>query len=256
MAIKPRASDQREFDRQWASYWLEVQRVGPLTQTRYRLLLAELPRGLSAAPRILDVGCGPGIFLHRLSLRYPNAVVQGVEYSATAVEAASPALRPRIVHGDILDVAAELGCEPFDLIVCSEVLEHVPDPLAVLRALANLAAPGATLLFSVPAGMRHWSSQDDAAGHLRRFELSEFRAMLMHTGFEVPRLYAWGGPVSWLYNRTIGVLGPARAAHTSRSRIGRLAARLATVALRIDDLWVGSRGFQMIARAKKPAVPR
>jgi len=256
MAIRPRASEQKEFDKQWASYWLEVQQVGPLTNTRYRLLLAELPRGLPAAPRILDVGCGPGIFLHRLSIRYPDAVLQGVEYSATAMEAASPAVRPRIVHGDILDVAGELGCEQFDLIVCSEVLEHVPDPMAVLRALANLAAPGAILLLSVPAGMRHWSSQDDAAGHLRRFELAEFRAMLMQAGFEVARLYTWGGPMSWLYNRTINACGPARAAHTSRSRVGRLAARLATVALRIDDLWVGNRGFQMIARARKPAAPR
>ena len=256
MPTRPYAASQHAFDKQWASYWLQVQQTGPLTHTRYRLLLSELPPKLPAAPRILDVGCGPGIFLHRLSLRYPLAVLRGVEYSATALEAASPALRPLIVHGDILEVAGELGPDPFDLIVCSEVLEHVPDPVAVLKALANLAAPGATLLFSVPAGMRHWSRQDDAAGHLRRFEPAEFRALLEQSGFEVARLYTWGGPVSSLYNRAINAIGPAEAARTSRSRIGRLAARLATAALRIDDLWIGDRGFQLIARANKPVARR
>jgi len=250
------ASDQQHFDAQWSTYWLEVQRLGPLTHTRYRLLLEEVPEAPTAVTSILDVGCGPGIFLHELGERFPAASLQGVEYSTTALEAASPRLRARILQGDILEVAGRLAPASFDLIVCSEVLEHVRDPQAVVVTLTALAAPGATLLLTVPAGMQHWCAQDEAAGHLRRFETDEFRALLNHAGLEVPRLYTWGGPVSAVYNTLIDSVGPAKAARTSGSRLGRMAARIAASALRFDDWWKTDRGFQLIARARKPGLSR
>lgn len=252
----PPGTGRCEFDAQWAAYWLPVQAVGPLTYTRYRLLLAELPHALPTAARVLDVGCGPGVLLGLIAGRHPDIEVFGVEFSATALQHAPVNLRPRIVCGDILNVAQQFTAQSFDLIVCSEVLEHVPDPGAVVNVLGRLAKPGAILLFSVPAGMRHWSTQDEAAGHLRRFEVDEFRTLLANAGLHIDKLYTWGGPVSWIYNRAINHLGPARAARSGESRSGRLVARWLTRALRIDDLWRTRRGFQLIARARHREVVR
>lgn len=240
------------FDEMWRSHWLEVQKSGPLTRTRFRLLLRALPDSIPASPRILDVGCGPGVFLLMLGKRFEKATLAGVEYSSVARAAAPEHLRPMIRHGDIMEIYRDFEQGAFDLIVCSEVLEHVPDPAAVLAALAGLLASGGTLLISVPAGMHHWSAQDDDAAHLRRFEYGDFRSLVTTAGLTLPLCYTWGGPVSWVYNRLINIAGSARAAHTSTSTVGRLLARTAYYALYLDDLFTNRRGFQLIARASKP----
>ncbi len=249
-------AQRNEFDEHWESYWLPLQSLGPLTDTRYRLLLARLPRGLPAGCRVLDAGCGPGALLERIGRRLPTANLQGIEFSQAAARHAPERLCERILVGDILAVAPTLPHRSFDVIVCSEVLEHVPDPAAVVRTLATLAKPGATLLFSVPAGMAHWSIQDDTAGHLRRFEVEEFGALLLGAGLRIDEILTWGGPIGRLYNAMINRVGPSTAAHAGESRIGRVAARLAKAALRLDDLWPTKSGFQLIARARSPQSPR
>ena len=256
MTDRPADAQRKEFDERWKSYWLPLQALGPLTDTRYRLLLARLPRELPAACRVLDAGCGPGALLERIGQRLPTADLRGIEYSPAAARHAPERLRERIVVGDILAVAPTLPQRDFDVIVCSEVLEHVPDPAAVVKALARLAKPGATLLFSVPAGMAHWSIQDETAGHLRRFEPDEFRALLLAAGLRIDELLTWGGPIGRLYNALIDRVGPSTAAHAGESRIGRIAARLAKTALRLDDLWRTKSGFQLIARTRSPQSPR
>ena len=256
MTDRPADAKHTEFDEHWESYWLPLQSIGPLTDTRYRLLLARLPLALPAGCRVLDAGCGPGALLERIGKRLPTADLRGIEYSPAAARHAPAALRERIVVGDILAVAPTLPPGAFDVIVCSEVLEHVPDPAAVLRALAGLAKPGATLLFSVPAGMAHWSIQDETAGHLRRFEAEEFGALLLGAGLRIDEILTWGGPIGRLYNAMINRVGPSTAAHAGESRIGRVAARLAKAALRLDDLWPTKSGFQLIARARSPESPR
>jgi 2-polyprenyl-3-methyl-5-hydroxy-6-metoxy-1,4-benzoquinol methylase len=249
-------AQRQEFDEHWETYWLPLQSIGPLTDTRYRLLLARLPRGLPVECRVLDAGCGPGALLERIGQRLPSADLQGIEFSPAAARHAPERLRGRILVGDILAVAPTLPPRAFDVIVCSEVLEHVPDPAAVVRALTTLAKPGATLLFSVPAGMAHWSVQDEAAGHLRRFDAEEFRALLAAAGLRVDELLTWGGPIGRLYNALINRVGPSNAAHAGDSRVGRIAARLTKYALHLDDLWPTKSGFQLIARARLPESAR
>lgn len=246
--------DAAAFDRLWSSYWLDVQSIGPLTTTRYRLMRDEARRWCAHPPeRVLDVGCGPGRFLALLAKDWPSAEFRGVEPSQEARASAPQAIQPLILQGTLESHADALQAWQPDLIVCSEVLEHVPDPDATMAALARVAAPGATLILTVPAGRAHWSVQDDEAGHLRRFELDEFEALLDRHGLSRCRSYTWGGPVSALYNGLLNRLGPSQAAHSGRSRVGRLAARTFTALLRADDLFKGRERFQLIAAARKPA---
>jgi SAM-dependent methyltransferase len=190
-----------------------------------------------------------------LRARFPDADVQGIEISRQAREAAPPELRQQIALGDVLTLSMRLEKGTYDLIVCSEVLEHVEDPGAVLSAIRTLLKPGGTVLLTVPAGMSHWSVQDEAAGHLRRFEFAEFADLLRKQGFAIDRQYGWGGPVGSLYNRLIARVGPERAANTAQFRTVQGLAWLMRVALRIDDLFKSESGYQLVARASRPPGP-
>ncbi|WP_223619737.1 class I SAM-dependent methyltransferase [Lysobacter sp. ESA13C] len=109
--------------------------------------------------RVLDVGCGAGMTAALVRERCADARVVGVEPMAELAEHAREQLDELIV-GRIDDPAVleRLAAQaPFDAIVCADVLEHVAEPLPVLRALAQRLAPGGCLVTSLP-NVRHLST--------------------------------------------------------------------------------------------------
>jgi len=109
-------------------------------------LMVELVGG---SKRVLDVGCATG-YLAR-ALGQLGCSVAGVESDAEAAEQARPDLE-RLVIGDVeqLDLAAAFGGERFDVIVFGDVLEHLKDPLATLRAVRPLLADRGSVVASIP----------------------------------------------------------------------------------------------------------
>ena len=90
--------------------------------------------------------------------------------------------------------------ESFDLVVAFEVLEHYREDRACLRKWFELLKPGGTLLISVPAHMRHWTSNDRKAGHARRYEKGELNRKLMEEGFQILNCWCYGFPIlNWTY---------------------------------------------------------
>lgn len=104
---------------------------------------------VGGAHDVLDVGCSTGYLAEALVAR--GCTVSGIEYDPAAAEKARPHLA-HLVVGDLstLDLAAEFGERTYDAIVCADVLEHVPDPLDVLRRLLTLLRPGGSVVISIP----------------------------------------------------------------------------------------------------------
>jgi len=99
----------------------------------------------------LDVGAAQGI-LGGL-LQGSGLTIDGVEPNPEWSEMARPLYRnfyPTTVEG------AHLPDGTYDAIVCADVLEHLPDPLTVLKQLVKAAKPGATFLISLP-NIANWS---------------------------------------------------------------------------------------------------
>jgi 2-polyprenyl-3-methyl-5-hydroxy-6-metoxy-1,4-benzoquinol methylase len=119
--------------------------VDPASNTSHALML----QLVGSNKRVLDVGCASG-YLAR-ALREQGCRVSGVEYDPGAAEEARPAL-DKIVIGDLeqLDLAAEFAGDQFDVIVFGDVLEHLRDPLPVLRSVRELLRPGGAVVISVP----------------------------------------------------------------------------------------------------------
>jgi SAM-dependent methyltransferase len=122
----------------------------PGGQKKLRVLAETILREFIRRPRVLDVGCGNG------SLTFPMAAlgceVVGVDTDGESVDSCKrrnefPNVRFVQTDGTLLTVDGF-----FDLIVCSEVLEHVREPRALLASMREKLAPGGSILLTIPNG--------------------------------------------------------------------------------------------------------
>jgi len=103
-----------------------------------------------AGRRLLDVGCGGGILAEAMAQR--GATVTGIDMGEAPLGVARLHLLESGAEVDYRRTTAEaLAAEApghYDIVCCLEMLEHVPDPAAVIAACADLAKPGGSLYFS------------------------------------------------------------------------------------------------------------
>jgi len=153
----------------------------------------------STVERLLDVGCGAGEASAALKSRRPRLHVTGIESDSRAAARARGSL-DRVLEGDAGEILAALACagEKYEGFLFADVLEHLQDPIAPLSRARSLAAPGATLLVSVP-NVGHLSVVRDLllgrfdpvaaglhdAGHLRWFTRGFLEEALDEAGWRV-----------------------------------------------------------------------
>ena len=133
-------------------WWDPDSEFRPLHQINpLRLRWIEGLAGGLAAKRALDVGCGGGILADAMARR--GADVLGIDLAVKALRVAQlHALEAQTPSVAYREVAAEALAQErpgeFDVVTCMEMLEHVPDPAAIVAACATLAAPGGWVFFS------------------------------------------------------------------------------------------------------------
>ncbi|WP_129842153.1 trans-aconitate 2-methyltransferase [Streptomyces sp. RFCAC02] len=148
---------------------------GHRTRPLYELL-ARVPPLLPAgdAPRVADLGCGPGKPSLVVAERFPTARITGYDNSPAMLAEAEPYAGPLAGGGGLdfrcADLAEWRPGETFDLIVSNAALQWVPGHLGLLPDWVAGLAPGGVLAFQVPgnfdapshvlmreiAGGRHW----------------------------------------------------------------------------------------------------
>ena len=109
-----------------------------------RLAHVEKKTGGIKGKKILDVGCGGGIFAESMAAR--GASVTGIDLSEKPLKVAQLHLLESGQQVEYQLISAEdmAQAQPasFDIVTCMEMLEHVPDPASTVRACAALAKPG------------------------------------------------------------------------------------------------------------------
>ena len=110
-----------------------------------------LARVAVASPAtVLDLGCGPGNMTVRLSDRWPDAHVVGVDISEEMIASAATHTRPGRLEFRRGDLTGWTADPPPDVIVCAAVLHWVPGHLELIPKLVGSLAPGGWFAFQVP----------------------------------------------------------------------------------------------------------
>ena len=152
-------------------------------RARRRAIWALLRRsGIPERPRILDAGCGTGRNLVEFG---PLGTAEGVDVAEEAVAFC----HRRGLEGVQQAPLEHLPFEDarFDLILATDVIEHLEDPDTALAELRRVASPGARLLITVPAYQWLWSQHDVSLHHHRRYTARRLRAEVVAQGW-VPQV--------------------------------------------------------------------
>jgi SAM-dependent methyltransferase len=216
---------------------------------------------------VLEIGCGQGAFGARLAAR---AEYLGLEPDPSAYDVARARIEPlggRVVNGT--HEAAPPGAG-YDLVCFFEVLEHVRDDAAMLKAWSALARPGGHVLLSVPAFADRFGPMDAHAGHYRRYDPADLRAVLLAAGLEEPRLVVYGWPLGYALEvvrnrvaaRTLAHMGRTPTPEEMTAASGRFlqpsrpaaaaAIAAATLPFRYLQRVSTTRGTGLVAVARRP----
>ncbi len=244
------AAPTADYDALWRGPWRDAAAQGPGFRSRYATLLRLMGRH-GAAGRFLELGAGTGAFLPIVQARFPWLEVSGHDASEVALEG----LRTRDlvdVYGGELGEDLDLG-RAFDVIVCSEVLEHIEEHDAAMDAIVRHLRPGGRAYLSVPLRQDLWTQVDDFVGHVRRYHHGELGGMCRARGLDLLADMSTGFPIYNAYYRALGRKSPQETARSARrsplaAAVSGVLARVLTAETRVSTPF-GARGFVV---ARKP----
>jgi len=201
------------YDEVWSRF-AALDARSPAARHRRRLVIDRVAAALrarplgAARPRLLDVGAGPGHLLRALAEALPTLELAGADLSPRSLELARRAGVPAELFpldleapGFTTEQSAQLG--RYDVVVCSEVLEHLGDDRAAARHLHALLAPGGTLVVTVPGGKP--TRFDLRIGHRRHYGARELGTLLAAAGLHPDAVVAWGFPFHSAYRAAVRV---------------------------------------------------
>jgi len=186
-----------------------------------------LPPNPSA--KLLEIGAGTGATSAYALATGKCGWCCGVELCEAPAQLARTKLQ-QVIVGDVEDLDLEFPDNHFDVLLLSEVLEHLRDPWAVLKQLARLLKPGALVMAGSPNVSHHsvilnllrgaWPHESHGiydATHLRWFTPTSYRRMFEECGFIVDSV----GPARPLHAkaRLFNVLTAGRLRHLLHSQI-------------------------------------
>jgi 2-polyprenyl-3-methyl-5-hydroxy-6-metoxy-1,4-benzoquinol methylase len=240
--------------RDYNDYWSSLHASHndhPGNRFRYSLIVDELV-AIGVRPHfVLDCGCGDGSLLSAVAASIPCGELHGTDIADNVpIERAGISIRFRC-----LDLGQPVSKDMhglYNLVLCSEVIEHVPNDDLVLRNLHDVAAPGATIVLTTQSGNIYKTEQ--FLGHIRHYCLSDLCARVEQTGLTVQKSYLAGWP--WLNAQKIAAHCFQRAVQKNIVQASQLSFKvkvLFAVLMRLYRLSSRTAGPQIVIVARKLA---
>jgi SAM-dependent methyltransferase len=200
---------------------------------------------------VAEVGAGIGTYSERLLQRGAKSLLL-----LEPDEACLGVLRRQFEDDPRVTIAAEgvpgsaalaERAGTLDAIVCQNVIEHIEDDLAAVRAMGAALRPGGVLSLQVPAHESLYGALDRVYGHHRRYTRKTLRRVLEEAGLEVIEMRPFNllGVAGWLANR-----------NRSAPRVSAFALKVFEAMLAlwrpIEDMLRPRWGLSLLAHARRP----
>ncbi len=161
---------------------------------KLQVVLQLIAKSHMVSKKILDVGCASGWFLSQVALKYPNAESAGVDVYKDAISYGNklyPLLHLQYADGHSLPFSDK----SFDLVICTEVLEHVLSPEKVLREIKRVMTSNGIAIIEMDTGnflfravwywwtnLRHGVWKDS---HIHAFNTKKLERLIITSGFSI-----------------------------------------------------------------------
>jgi SAM-dependent methyltransferase len=240
------------YDRIW-SQMSDFIRYNPGARHRRRHTFELLAR--CRFDSLLDVGCGNAELLRLIDERWPGKKLAGADLSAAVVEQNRQTLPSMEFFTANIDEDGLPVDRTFDVVVCTEVIEHLDDPEAAMRRLAAAVTPGGHLVVTCPTG-KLWPTEQHF-GHVRHPRDADLAMWGRRAGLDVEELWAWGFPTYALTKWAANVRPEAALkAFAGERRYGlpQIAVSTALFLANYANLRSSPFGVQLFALFRKPGA--
>ena len=144
----PRFFD-RMYDQQWDQHWIEDEFDGRSKDFIFRGILHRLARRAGSTPRrLLDIGAHAGRFMSLA--QHDGWTVEGIELNARTAACAARRTGAAVHQVNVHALSAD--GRRYEAVTLTDVLEHVPEPLSVLKVIGDMLEPGDSIAVKVPHG--------------------------------------------------------------------------------------------------------
>jgi SAM-dependent methyltransferase len=183
------------YDSVWENQWFDMERFNPTARHLERIIVNTI-KSLDSLKTVADVGCGMGVNVKQIHGRLPDLKIIGTDISPKSLELAKSYVgnSPNVEYG-VLNIESHALPQKFDLVICSQVLEHIENDQAAANNLA--AMTGKYLLITVPGG--RYNSTSKLVGHFRHYNKKQLVNLINATGLEILWAYEWGFPFHSIY---------------------------------------------------------
>lgn len=127
--------------------------------------------------RILDIGCGTGFILERLT---SIGTVYGVDINPKAVKICWQRGLKYVTQGDILALPYKQNY--FDIVILADIIEHIKDDQKAIDEVYRVTKPGGIIVVHTPSQTIPWSSLDRQFGHVRRYNKDRLKKTMTKNG--------------------------------------------------------------------------
>lgn len=197
-----------EITKSYENYWDELKSSSsyhPGNRLRYALIRLALEKYLGKIDKqnlsIVDVGCGDASLLREVSLSYQKADLTGIDVSNLVI-AKNKGLLPSAQFfardaGVSLSQQEPLGdsATAFDVVLSSEVIEHVENDQIFLNNLSSLCKPNGLIILTTQSGPRYRMDRE-VLGHLRHYSRESLSNLVSNTDLIIVSFKQAGFP--WL----------------------------------------------------------
>lgn len=178
------------YNQAWQN-WNEFVRYYPASIHRRRFIANEIKK-IKNWSSLADFGCGNAILIYSLYYKYRAAgkYFFGLDVSSEQIEKNKEMLPD--IDFEELDFTERPAKQKFDVITCSEVIEHIPNYEVAIKNIVDSLNPGGTVIITVPKDEIFYTEQ--TFGHLRHFLRQDIREAFEKHGIITKKCTAWGFP--------------------------------------------------------------